>query len=102
MNSDEIGQEAHGTLAKIAEIIGIYEGSEVLITGHTDGMGESVYNRILSERRADLIRTFFVDNFGIEADRLKTRGQGEDEPLASNATNAGRQANRRVEVLIMN
>jgi outer membrane protein OmpA-like peptidoglycan-associated protein len=102
VNSDEIGQEAHGTLAKIAEIIGIYEGSEVLITGHTDGIGESVYNRMLSERRADLIRTFFVDNFGIAADRLKTQGQGEDEPLASNATNAGRQANRRVEVLIMN
>jgi outer membrane protein OmpA-like peptidoglycan-associated protein len=102
VNSDEIGQEAHGTLAKIAEIIGIYEGNEVLITGHTDGIGESVYNRMLSERRADLIRTFFVDNFGIEADRLKTRGHGEDEPIASNATNAGRQANRRVEVLIMN
>jgi outer membrane protein OmpA-like peptidoglycan-associated protein len=102
VNSDDIGVGAHDTLAKIAEIIGIYEGSEILITGHTDGIGEPVYNRMLSERRADLIRTFFVDNFGIEAARLKTQGQGEDRPIASNATNAGRQANRRVEVLIVN
>jgi outer membrane protein OmpA-like peptidoglycan-associated protein len=100
-DSDEIGVAAHDTLAKIAEIIGIYDNREVLITGHTDGFGQRVYNRMLSERRADLIRTFFVDNFGIEADRLKTQGQGEDHPLASNATNAGRKANRRVEVLIM-
>ncbi|MGH6916797.1 MAG: OmpA family protein [Geminicoccaceae bacterium] len=56
----------------------------------------------MSERRAGLVRRFFIDNFDVEAARLSTLGMGEQEPIASNATAAGRRANRRVEVLILN
>ena len=52
-------------------------------------------------RRAALVKTFFVDNFGIDDSRLLTRGLGEEQPIASNATYDGRRANRRVEVLIL-
>lgn len=102
LGSDEIGARAYDTLAKVAEIIDIYEGREVVITGHTDALGESVYNRVLSERRADLVRTFFVDNFGIDAARLKTEGLREERPGAGTATAAGPQATKRLEVLILN
>ncbi|MDF2780968.1 MAG: peptidoglycan-binding outer membrane protein b-brl and OmpA, partial [Geminicoccaceae bacterium] len=60
------------------------------------------YNRVLSQRRANLVKQFFVENFEIRGDRLKTEGQGEGQPIASNETVEGRQANRRVEVLILN
>jgi len=101
LNSEEIEASAHDTLAKVAEVMSIYDGRDVLITGHTDAMGEAAYNKALSERRADLVKQFFVDNFGIAPARLRTRGQGEEVPIASNATLEGRQANRRVEVLIL-
>jgi outer membrane protein OmpA-like peptidoglycan-associated protein len=48
------------------------------------------------------VRQFFIDHFDVEAARLSTQGMGEQEPIASNATAAGRRANRRVEVLILN
>ena len=58
--------------------------------------------RQLSERRAELVKQFFVDRFKLAADRLSTEGLGEARPIASNDTPQGRRANRRVEVLILN
>jgi OmpA-OmpF porin, OOP family len=65
-------------------------------------MGDAAYNRQLSERRAELVKQFFIDNFELPPDRLSTEGVGEARPIASNATAQGRRANRRVEVLIQN
>jgi OOP family OmpA-OmpF porin len=65
-------------------------------------MGDAAYNRQLSERRAELVKRFFVDNFELSADQLTTEGLGEARPIASNATAQGRRANRRVDVLILN
>ncbi len=101
-DSETIGESAHDALAKVAELISIYGDRQVLIMGHTDAMGEANYNKILSERRADLVKQFFVEHFAIDSSRLATAGLGEERPIASNATRAGRHANRRVEVLIMN
>jgi outer membrane protein OmpA-like peptidoglycan-associated protein len=102
INSDSIEPTAHDTLAKVAELIDAYQDNEVVIVGHTDAIGDDSYNRILSQRRANLVKQFFVENFEIPGDRLKTEGQGEGQPIASNETVEGRQANRRVEVLILN
>ena len=102
INSDSIEPTAHDTLAKVAELIDAYQDHEVVIVGHTDSIGEDSYNRVLSQRRANLVKQFFVENFEIRGDRLKTEGQGEGQPIASNETVEGRQANRRVEVLILN
>ena len=101
-NSDEIEPTAHDTLAKVADLIDAYKGHRVRIIGYTDAVGDESYNKILSERRANLVKQFFVDNFEVDGGRLSVEGRGEDEPIASNQTPAGRQANRRVEVQILN
>jgi flagellar motor protein MotB len=101
VNSDEVQSGAHDMLAKVAELINMYGDRKVHIVGHTDALGDAVYNKTLSERRAGLVKEFFVDNFDVEETRLSTEGVGEARPIASNATLAGRRANRRVEVLIL-
>jgi len=76
-----------------------YEGTDVLVVGHTDSSGTEEYNQGLSERRADSARTFLV-GAGLDASRVTAVGRGELEPIADNTTDAGRQENRRVEVAI--
>jgi outer membrane protein OmpA-like peptidoglycan-associated protein len=76
-----------------------YEGTEVLVVGHTDSVGDASYNQGLSERRAGAARTFLI-GAGLDAGRVRAVGMGETEPIASNDTDAGRQENRRVEVAI--
>lgn len=101
INSERIESTAYDTLAKVAELIDAYDGHEVMIVGHTDAVGDEAYNRTLSLRRAELVRQFFVDNFDIAPARLATDGRGEAQPIATNATVTGRQANRRVDVVIL-
>jgi outer membrane protein OmpA-like peptidoglycan-associated protein len=101
VNSEEVRNSAHESLAKVAELINLYKDQSIIIIGHTDAVGETDYNQTLSLRRASLVRKFFIDNFDVDADRLATQGMGEQQPIASNATAAGRRANRRVEVLIL-
>ena len=102
VDSELVQESAHDTLAKVAELISVYDDRKVLIVGHTDAIGDAAYNKQLSERRAELVKQFFVDNFEVEEDRLSTQGLGEERPIASEATREGRRANRRVEVLILN
>jgi outer membrane protein OmpA-like peptidoglycan-associated protein len=101
LDGEEIPDSAHDTLAKVAELIDMYDGRPVRIVGHTDALGDSAYNKTLSARRAGLVKQFFVDRFDVEEARLATEGMGEARPIASNATLEGRRANRRVEVLIL-
>jgi outer membrane protein OmpA-like peptidoglycan-associated protein len=102
VNSDEVHESAQDTLAKIAELIKIYGDREVRIIGHTDSLGDTAYNKQLSERRAGMVKQFLVKNFDVEEVRLSTEGLGAASPIASNVTPEGRRANRRVEVLILN
>jgi flagellar motor protein MotB len=101
-NSETLEPTAHDTLAKVAELIDAYKGHPVRIIGYTDSIGEASYNKTLSQRRAALVKEFFVHNFEIDGGRVSTEGRGEDEPIAPNDTPAGREANRRIEVLIQN
>jgi len=70
-----------------------------VIEGHTDSTGSDSYNQELSQRRAEAVRNFLVSN-GITGDRIVARGYGESYPVTVNTTEAGRQQNRRVEVVI--
>ena len=70
-------------------------GLTVEIQGHTDSHGSDAYNQTLSENRANTVKQHLVNN-GIAASRLATRGYGESQPVASNATSEGRAQNRRV------
>ena len=84
---------------RIAEFMVAYPTRSVAIEGFTDSVGAEEYNRELSQRRAEAVKLALVDA-GIAADRIATRGYGEQYPVATNDTSAGRQQNRRVEVLI--
>jgi outer membrane protein OmpA-like peptidoglycan-associated protein len=71
----------------------------VVIEGHTDNIGSDAYNQDLSERRAEAVRNFLIQN-GIRAERTTAQGWGKSYPVTSNDTEAGRQQNRRVEIII--
>lgn len=72
--------------------------NRVRVIGHTDSRGTDAYNQDLSERRASSVAGYLSSNFGIEAE---TEGQGERAPVAGNDTASGRQANRRVEIAVL-
>lgn len=76
-----------------------YPERNVMIEGFTDNIGSESYNQDLSRRRADAVRVALMNN-GISSSRIQIRGYGEEYAVASNNTEAGRQQNRRVEVII--
>ena len=87
-NVNELGQ----TLLK-------YEDTDILIEGHTDNTGTEDHNQTLSENRAKSVSGYLIQR-GVVFNRFTTVGYGENQPVADNATAAGRQENRRVEVAI--
>ncbi|HSF56672.1 MAG TPA: OmpA family protein [Candidatus Binatia bacterium] len=88
------------SLAKITEFLRENPQRQITIEGYTDNVGSDNYNLELSQRRAEAVRDFLVQN-GISADRITARGLGEEYPVASNETEAGRQQNRRVQIIIV-
>ncbi len=95
-----IREDARPTLDRLAELIQASGGiGAVAIEGHTDAQGADDYNRGLSQRRAEAVKTY-LSGKGVGGDRLQTRGLGETRPVASNDDDAGRQRNRRVEVIL--
>jgi outer membrane protein OmpA-like peptidoglycan-associated protein len=87
------------TLDKIAEFLREYENRNIVIEGFTDSSGPTEYNETLSQARAESVKQALVAR-GIDESRIETRGYGERFPVASNGTIAGRQLNRRVEIVV--
>jgi outer membrane protein OmpA-like peptidoglycan-associated protein len=92
--------EAQATLHEAATRVKKFAGARVEISGHTDTVGSAAANQALSEARAAAVKAWFVDREGIAARTLSTRGYGSTQPVADNATDAGRARNRRVDVQI--
>lgn len=90
---------ARRTVEKVAEFLNQYPERKILIEGFTDSRGSDDYNQQLSEERAQAVRGLLVDS-GVEPRRIDVHGYGEDYPVASNDNAAGRQQNRRVEIVI--
>lgn len=84
---DELGKALHDGL----------NNAVLVIEGHTDSIGSVTYNLQLSQRRATAVQMYLVTQHGVAQERLLTQGYGETQPIASNQTEAGREANRRVE-----
>ncbi|HKJ84407.1 MAG TPA: OmpA family protein [Mariprofundaceae bacterium] len=88
------------TLNKVSDILKRYSQTTIKIIGYTDDVGSAAYNEDLSRRRAESV-AYYLEQQGVSSQRIRTIGRGEADPRASNATEAGRQLNRRVEMLII-
>ena len=75
------------------------KGSTFIVAGHTDAVGSEAFNQDLSERRAESVRDYFVQQ-GIQSSAIEAHGFGKTDPIASNDTPEGRQQNRRVELVL--
>lgn len=88
-------------LARVAEFLRHNPDRNVLVEGHTDSTAPDDYNLALSQRRANAVEDFLIAQ-GVDPTRISAIGYGEGQPLATNDTVAGRQANRRVEIVVLN
>jgi len=92
-------QLAREKLARISGIIEMYPGLRLAAEGHTDDVGSESFNQTLSEKRAEAVQNFLVSQ-GVPEASITAIGLGESAPVADNRTAAGRQLNRRVELVI--
>ena len=99
-DSDVVRADAAQNLRTLAASLAEYPNTDLLIVGHTDAVGTSEYNQTLSQRRATAAVNYLVAQ-GVSPARLRAVGRGETEPIATNDTEAGRQANRRIEIAIV-
>lgn len=88
------------TLDKVASVLAEYGQTYIDVYGHTDSSGSDAYNQSLSERRAGSVADY-LSSHGVQPARIATRGFGETQPVDTNETDAGRAANRRVEIKIV-
>lgn len=99
-NSDQIKPSFYRPLNRIADIMKRYRQTQIVVVGHTDSVGPDQYNLELSLRRANAVGDYLIMR-GVATSRMGTEGHGEMEPIASNATPAGRAQNRRVEIFVV-
>lgn len=98
-NRATLKKEFKPMLDTVAEALNIYTSVEVKIDGHTDNTGEYNYNLNLSKKRAESAKKYLVSK-GVDAKRVVTEGFSFSKPAASNATQEGRDKNRRIEVIL--
>jgi len=98
-DSADLKPQVYPTLNSIASTLREYEQTTVRVVGHTDSTGADDYNVDLSLRRAQSVSRY-LQGQGVIAPRIAAFGAGEAQPVASNATDAGRAANRRVELIV--
>jgi outer membrane protein OmpA-like peptidoglycan-associated protein len=98
-NSTAIKPGFYSTLDKLSDVVVRYNKTTLTVVGHTDNVGSDKYNQDLSQRRAYSVAQYF-ESKRVNPMRLATAGKGEGEPVASNASEAGRQQNRRVEIYV--
>ncbi|HVI97454.1 MAG TPA: OmpA family protein [Sphingomonas sp.] len=99
-DSANVQPQFRPTLDQVASVLSQYNQTYIDVYGHTDSTGSDAYNQGLSERRAASVASY-LESRGVQAARIGTRGFGESQPIASNDTEDGRAANRRVEIKIV-
>lgn len=100
-DSAELKAGNTSNLNRLVTFLQQYPERDAVIEGHTDNVGNAEYNRALSQRRAEAVQSYLVRQ-GISSQRLTATGLGQQRPVANNDSNAGRQSNRRVEIIIDN
>ena len=99
VNSSAIRSGLYTELDRVAQVLASYPQTTIFVAGHTDSTGSEEYNLQLSQRRADSVKNALIQR-GVAAQRITAVGYGEGQPVGNNATEFGRQQNRRVEVRI--
>ncbi|WP_085810097.1 OmpA family protein [Sphingomonas sp. TZW2008] len=99
-NSAAVQPQFQRTLDQVAGVLSEYNRTYVDVYGHTDSTGSDAYNQGLSEQRARAVADY-LSTRGVQSARIGTRGFGETQPIATNETEEGRAANRRVEIKIV-
>jgi adhesin transport system outer membrane protein len=100
VNSSQITEDFDEEIGNAAQFLKENPGVSARIEGHTDNTGTAVYNQWLSERRAQAVRQMMIDKHGIDSGQIIAVGKGQDYPAMSNDTADGRNANRRVELVM--
>ena len=100
LNSSDLNAQFFNALDGVSMVLKEYDKTVVEVAGHTDSSGSDQYNQSLSERRAQAVAGY-LSSHGVKTQRLITIGAGEGHPVASNDTEQGRSANRRVELTIV-
>ena len=98
-DQDQIVPAFYPTLDSVAIVLRKFNKSLIDVDGHTDSTGTAAHNQALSERRAYSVANY-LGSRGVDQRRISAMGYGQDRPIASNATEAGRAQNRRVEISI--
>lgn len=99
-NSYVVKPQFRKTLDSVATVLNTYPDSTIVVSGHTDTTGTDAINNPLSVNRASSVASY-LESQGISTSRITSRGYGSKQPIASNATEAGRTQNRRVEIAII-
>lgn len=97
----ELKPASYSVMNEVVKLMQDYPENKILIEGHTDSYGSNAYNKKLSEKRAQAVSNLLVSKYAVDSKRLKAVGYGEEKPLADNKTAAGREQNRRVEIIIL-
>lgn len=95
----ELSAGASSHLNRLVAFLEKYPDRTVAIQGYTDSVGSQAYNQGLSQRRAESVKSYLIEQ-GVDSSRISASGMGEDDPVAGNGSSSGRQQNRRVEVII--
>ena len=96
----DVQPQFQATLDQVAQTLTAYNQTYIDVLGHTDSTGSDAYNQGLSARRAQSVASYLSQR-GVQPARMATRGYGESAPIATNETDAGRAANRRVEIKVV-
>ncbi len=99
LNSTSLKPESAAKLGNLVAFLREHPEANVEVVGYTDASGDGSYNQQISEKRAESVADALVSK-GVEASRIHAHGEGEHNPIATNATREGRQLNRRVEVIV--
>jgi OOP family OmpA-OmpF porin len=91
-----VKEKYYDDIKRVADFMKEFPDTNVTIEGHTDNVGKEAYNQKLSENRANSVRQYLIDKFGIDGSRMTAVGYGYSKPIATNDTKEGRQKNRRV------
>ena len=100
IKQDDMQREEKEKLAVLGTFMKKYPNTTAVIEGHSDDVGESEFNQKLSQKRADSVVNYLVNDLKIAPSRLSAVGYGETRPIADNDTSEGKQANRRINAVI--